>query len=104
VGCASGCTHHLYVANRLSGTISVISFRTHRVTATWNIGGGPNMLQVTPNGNQLWASNRYNNTISVINTHTGRLTHTIPVSTSPHGLILFPQPGHHSLGHNGVYR
>ena len=62
------------------------------------------MLRVSPNGRQLWASNRFNGTISVINTHTGHLTHTIPVGTSPHGLAYFPQPGTHSLGHNGVYR
>src|SRR6478609_7409499 len=49
-------------------------------------------------------SNRFNGTISVINTMTGHVIHTITVGTSPHGLAYFPQPGTHSLGHNGVYR
>jgi YVTN family beta-propeller protein len=62
------------------------------------------MLQVSPNGHQLWASNRFDGTISVISTRTGRLLHTIKVGASPHGLTYFPQPGRHSLGHNGVYR
>jgi len=97
-------TRHLYVANRLAGTISVISFTHHRVTATWHVGGSPDMLQVSPNGRQLWTSNRFNGTISVINTMTGHVIHTITVGTSPHGLAYFPQPGTHSLGHNGVYR
>lgn len=94
----------LYVSNRLAGTVSVISFRTHRVVATWRVGGSPDMLQVSPNGHQLWMSNRYNGTVSVVSTATGRLIHTIRVGLSPHGLAYFPQPGSHSLGHNGVYR
>lgn len=97
-------TRSVYVANRLAGTISVIAFTTHRVTATWRVGGSPDMLQVSPNGRQLWISNRYNGTVSVVNTATGRVIHTISVGRSPHGLAYFPQPGGHSLGHNGVYR
>jgi hypothetical protein len=30
--------------------------------------------------------------------------HLIKVGRSPHGLCLFPQPGAHSLGHNGISR
>ena len=97
-------TRDLYVSNRLAGTISVISFASRRVVATWHVGGSPDMLQVSPNGGRLWASNRFGNSISVIDTHTGRAVHTIPVGSSPHGLAFFPQPGSHSLGHNGVYR
>ena len=97
-------TRDLYVANRLAGTISVISFARRRVVAAWHVGGSPDMLQVSPDGRQLWASNRFNGTVSVISTRTGRLIHTIVVGSSPHGLAYFPQPGNYSLGHNGVYR
>jgi YVTN family beta-propeller protein len=97
-------TRDLYVSNRVAGAISVISFARDRVIATWHVGGSPDMLQVSPDGSQLWASNRFNGTVSVIDTHTGRLIHTITVGSSPHGLAFFPQPGNHSLGHNGVYR
>jgi YVTN family beta-propeller protein len=97
-------TRDLYVANRLAGTISVISFARRRVVATWSVGGSPDMLQVSPNGRRLWTSNRFDGTVSVIDTRTGRVIRTIAVGSSPHGLALFPQPGNHSLGHNGVYR
>ena len=97
-------TRDVYVANRLAGTISVVSFARRRVVATWHVGGSPDMLQVSPDGTELWASNRFNGTVSVIDTRTGRLIHTIVVGSSPHGLAYFPQPGNHSLGHNGVYR
>jgi YVTN family beta-propeller protein len=94
----------LYVSNRLAGTISVVSFARRRVVATWHVGGSPDMLQVSPDGTQVWASNRFDGTVTVVDTRTGRLIHTIVVGSSPHGLAYFPQPGNHSLGHNGVYR
>jgi YVTN family beta-propeller protein len=97
-------TRDLYVANRLAGTVSVISFALRRVIATWRVGGSPDMLQVSPDGRELWTSNRFNGTVSVIDTRTGRVIQTIVVGGSPHGLAYFPQPGSHSLGHNGVYR
>ena len=95
---------HLYVSNRLAGTISVIDTRTRRVVHTWKVGGSPDMLQVSADGAQLWASNRFDASVSVIDTRSGRVLHVIPVGIRPHGLTLFPQPGRFSLGHNGVYR
>ncbi len=94
----------LYVSNRLAGTISVISFAKRKALATWDVGGSPDMLQVSPNGTQLWTSNRFGDTVSVISTRTGRLIRSIPVGRGPHGLSFFPEPGRHSIGHNGVYR
>jgi YVTN family beta-propeller protein len=82
----------------------VISFATRKVVATWNLGGSPDMLQVSPDGTQLWASNRFGDTVSVISTRTGRVIHMIVVGREPHGLAFFPQPGRYCVGHNGVYR
>ncbi len=94
----------LYVSNRLAGSISVISFAKRKVVTTWNLGGSPDMLQVSANGDQLWTSNRFGDTVSVISTRTGRLIRAITVGPGPHGLTYFPEPGAHSIGHNGVYR
>jgi len=94
----------LYVSNRLAGSISVIDFATRKVVATWNVGGSPDMLQVSPDGTQLWTTNRYGTTVSVIGTRHGSVIAQVEVGPDPHGLTYFPQPGHYSLGHNGVYR
>jgi YVTN family beta-propeller protein len=91
------------VANRIAGSISVISFATRRVVATWPVGGSPDMLQVSPDGSQLWTSNRFDGTVSVIDTRTGHVTHVIRTGIKPHGLAYFPQPGRFSIGHNGVF-
>ena len=94
----------LYVSNRISGTVSVISYATRRVIDTWPIpGGSPDMGGVSGDGTQLWLSGRYNSEVYVINTTTGALRR-IPVQAGPHGLCLFPQPGRYSLGHTGNYR
>ena len=96
----------LYVANRNAGTISVIGFKTTRVVRTWRLpgGGSPDMGGVSANGRVLWLSGRYNSVVYAINTHNGRLLARIPVGASPHGLLVWPQPGRHSLGHVGTMR
>jgi YVTN family beta-propeller protein len=97
-------TTHMYVTDRLAGEISRINLSTLKVDATWNVGGSPDMAQVSPDGSQLWVTNRFGTTVSVISTKTGTVLHHIEVGPDPHGLTYFPEPGRFSLGHNGVYR
>ena len=97
-------TTKLYVTNRLAGTISVIDFARRTVVATWPVGGSPDMVQISPDGRELWESNRYGTTVTVVDTANGHVLKQIEVGPDPHGLAYFPQPGHFSLGHNGVYR
>jgi DNA-binding beta-propeller fold protein YncE len=94
----------LYVSNRGAGTVSVVSFRTRRVVATWHIGGSPDMGGVSADGRTLWLSGRYDSVVYAIDTRSGRLRARIPVGAGPHGLCVWPQPGRYSLGHTGVLR
>ncbi len=95
----------LYVSNRAAGTVSVISFATGHVVATWRIpGGSPDMGGVSASGRVLWLSGRYDAAVYAISTRTGRVMHRIPVGVGPHGLCVYPQPGRYSLGHTGVMR
>ncbi len=96
----------LYVTNRVAGSISVISFATRKVVATWQIpgGGSPDMGGVTANGQVLWVSGRYNAVVYAISTQTGHLLAKVPVGQGPHGLCVWPQPGRYSLGHTGDMR
>jgi YVTN family beta-propeller protein len=95
----------LYVSNRSVGTISVISFTTGRVIATWHVpGGSPDMGGVSASGRVLWLSGRYDASVYAINTRTGRVMHRIAVGFGPHGLCVWPQPGRYSLGHTGIMR
>jgi YVTN family beta-propeller protein len=97
-------TRSLYVSNRLEGTISVIDLATRRVRAKWVVGGSPDMMQISPDGRQLWFSNRFHGMVTVVDTASGRVLRKIKTGANPHGLAFFPQPGHFSIGHNGIYR
>jgi YVTN family beta-propeller protein len=99
-------SRYLYVSNRGEGSISVISFRTRRVVATWRLpgGGSPDMGGVSNDGKVLWLSGRYSGVVYAISTVTGKLLARIPVGAGPHGLCVWPQPGRYSLGHTGILR
>jgi YVTN family beta-propeller protein len=103
---ASRDSKYLYVSNRGEGTITLISFRTRRPVRTWRLpgGGSPDMGGVSADGRVLWLSGRYNGVVYAISTGDGRLLAKIPVGAGPHGLAVWPQPGHYSLGHTGILR
>ncbi len=96
----------LYVSNRAAGSVSVVSFTTRRVVATWVIPppASPDMGGVSADGSTLWLSGRYNAEVYAINTGTGKLRARISVGLGPHGLCVWPQPGRYSLGHTGIMR
>ena len=96
----------MYVSNRAAGTISVVSFETRKVLATWVLPppASPDMGGVSADGSTLWLSGRYNAEVYAIDTRTGRLRARIPVGLGPHGLCVWPQPGRFSLGHTGIMR
>jgi DNA-binding beta-propeller fold protein YncE len=96
----------LYVSNRAAGTISVVSFTTREVVATWKLPppASPDMGGVSADGSTLWLSGRYNSEVYALDTRTGRLRARIPVGDGPHGLCVWPQPGRYSLGHTGIMR
>jgi DNA-binding beta-propeller fold protein YncE len=96
----------MYASNRAAGSISVVSFKTRHVIATWQIPppASPDMGGVSADGKTLWLSGRYNAEVYAIDTTTGRLRARIPVGDGPHGLCVWPQPGHYSLGHTGILR
>ncbi len=99
-------SRNMYVSNRQAGTISVVSFETRRVIATWVLPrpASPDMGGVSADGSTLWLSGRYNAVVYAIDTRTGRLRAAIPVGSGPHGLCVWPQPGRFSLGHTGIMR
>jgi len=107
----------LYVSNRGSGTVSVISFAKRQVVATWSLppetgdhpgrssdAASPDMGGVSADGKVLWLSGRYDSDVYAIDTTTGRQLARIPVGYGPHGLCVWPQPGRYSLGHTGILR
>ncbi|MCU1692013.1 MAG: hypothetical protein JWM64_1104 [Frankiales bacterium] len=95
----------LYVSNRAGHSVSVISFATGEVRATWPVpGGSPDMGGVSADGKVLWLSGRRDDEVYALRTSDGHLLARVPVGREPHGLAVWPQPGRYSLGHTGVLR
>jgi len=49
----SWSTQELYVTNHAGGAITVVSFASHRIVATWPVPGTPDMGGVSPDGRIL---------------------------------------------------
>jgi YVTN family beta-propeller protein len=94
----------LYVSNRTSGTVAVVDVRTRRVTATWQIGGSPDLGAVNAAGTVLWLTDTYGNAVYAVSTGSGAVLAKIAVSSSPLGLCVWPQPGRYALGGTGTLR
>ncbi len=96
----------LFVSNRDGASVSVLDATAQRVLTTWPLAAGasPDMGGVSVDGTRLWLSGRYDSQVYVIDTRSGRTIATIPVGNGPHGLLVWPQPGQHSLGHTGNMR
>ncbi len=99
-------SRYLFVSNRGEGSISVISFATHKVVHKWQIpgGGSPDMGGVSADGKVLWISGRYNGVVYAISTTNGHLLARVPVGNGPHGVCVYPLPGRYSLGHTDNMR
>ena len=107
----------LFVSNRGSssiragrpkgaGSVTVIDFATHAVTAQWPIpgGGSPDMGNVSADGKQLWLSGRFDSEVYVFDTTSGTVTKIPLHQGGAHGLTVWPQPGIYSQRHTGNMR
>lgn len=83
-----------YVANTVSGTISVLNITRNspqvaRIVQEIPVGVEPYGVALTPNGRKLYVTNRRSNTVSVIDTATNRVTATITdVGFAPTGIAI----------------
>ncbi|WP_197040267.1 YncE family protein [Mycobacterium sp. URHB0044] len=90
----------VYVANSGSGTVSVISTSTNKVTKTIQVGSSPQGLAVSPDGSKVYVANSGSGTVSVISTSSDALVDVNPVTwwavdsiavgSSPTGLAVSP--------------
>jgi YVTN family beta-propeller protein len=80
--------HHLYVANRTAGVVTVVDTAVNQVTATIKIDAGPpQYIAFSPDGRRayvsVWNDERTIAAVSVLDTTTNKVVDTIPVQTRP---------------------
>jgi YVTN family beta-propeller protein len=66
-----------YVANTVSGTVSVINTNGYGILKTIEVGTEPWALALTPNGTRLYVANSSSNTVTVIDTGADQVARTI---------------------------
>lgn len=79
----------VYVPNSLSSTVTEIDPRTYRVTATFDVGIGPNHVTPSWDGSVLWVNNTVGGSLTPINPRTGRAGPPVPVA-DPYNLYFTP--------------
>src|SRR5262249_17921379 len=77
-----------YIANTVSGTVSVIETDNYTTVATVRVGTEPQALVASPNGKFVYVANANDNTVQVIDTSTNSVIATIPVGRSPRALAI----------------
>ena len=70
-------TDIIYVASGYGESVSVISGRTNKVTATIPVGNGPVGVVVNPKTNTIYVANYLGHSVSVISGRTNKVTATI---------------------------
>jgi YVTN family beta-propeller protein len=78
----------LYVVNRDSDSISVISTNTNLVVNTISVGDEPHYVAFTPDGSQAWVTNRQSGTVMVIDTTSETVLDTISVGGLPDAVTI----------------
>lgn len=77
---------HIYVTNRVAGSLSVLDAKSLAVVKRVSMPGGPDDLCFAPDG-KLWISLRFSSHVGVYDPVSGRIDH-IPVGRSPHGIFI----------------
>lgn len=77
---------HIYVTNRVAGSLSVLDAKTLDVVQHIPMPGGPDDLCFAPDG-KLWIALRFVARVGVYDPATGH-TDRIPVGRSPHGIFV----------------
>ena len=87
-----GDGRHWFLSNRVEGTISLIDTQEMKVVATVRVPGGPDCMDITPDGKELWVTQRFLRRIAIVDLATLKVTGSIPVGKSPHGVFILKAP------------
>ena len=87
-----GVGRHWFLSNRIEGTVSLIDTQAMQVVATIRIPGGPDCMDITPDGKELWVTQRFLRRIAIVDLATMKVSGSIPTGKSPHGVFILKAP------------
>jgi YVTN family beta-propeller protein len=81
-----GDKRHVLVSNRVANTISKIDTQSMSVVANYPAPGGPDCMDVSPDGKSIYVASRWAKKLSVIDVASRQVVRQVPVGKSPHGV------------------
>ena len=82
----AGDGRHVYVSNRVAGTVSKIDLQQLALVDSYNVPGGPDCMEVMAGGKLLMVTSRWARQLTVIDTDTRKVVRQVKVGKSPHGV------------------
>lgn len=84
-----GDGRHYFLSNRVEGTVSLIDTKDGlRVVGGVRVPGGPDCMDITPDGKELWVTQRFLRRVAVVDIEQMKVVASIPVGKSPHGVFM----------------
>lgn len=81
-----GDKRHVFVSNRVANTISKIDYQSMTVVESYPAPGGPDCMDVSPDGRTIYVASRWAKKMTVIDTQTQKVVRQVNVGKSPHGV------------------
>jgi YVTN family beta-propeller protein len=83
-----GDGRHVFVGNRVAGTVSLVDQATLEKKADIAVPHGPDCMEVSADRRWLWITQRWGKSVAVVDIEARRIVHSIPVGRSPHGIFF----------------
>lgn len=84
-----GDGRHYFLSNRVEGTVSLIDTKDElKVVGNVRIPGGPDCMDITPDGRELWVTQRFLRRVAIVDIETLKVVGSVPVGKSPHGVFM----------------
>jgi DNA-binding beta-propeller fold protein YncE len=84
-----GDGRHYFLSNRVEGTVSLIDTKDDlKVVGSVRIPGGPDCMDITPDGRELWVTQRFLRRVAIVDIESLKVVGSVPVGKSPHGVFM----------------
>ncbi|TAJ88592.1 MAG: YncE family protein [Reyranella sp.] len=84
-----GDGRHYFLSNRVEGVVSLIDTKDElKVVGSVRIPGGPDCMDITPDGRELWVTQRFLRRVAIVDVETLKVVGNIHVGKSPHGVFM----------------
>lgn len=94
-----GDGRHYFLSNRVEGTVSLIDTKDEpKVVGSIRIPGGPDCMDITPDGRELWVTQRFLRRVAIVDIDTMKVVGSVAVGKSPHGVFMMKSTANVTAG------